>query len=60
MCTEREGLVLFFLTLNPKPSPAESCSIFKPGPGTEPHWGVLYPNGTCVYTVDMTGQLANS
>jgi exo-beta-1,3-glucanase (GH17 family) len=28
----------------------------KPGPGTERHWGILYPNGTNVYSIDMTGQ----
>jgi exo-beta-1,3-glucanase (GH17 family) len=28
----------------------------KPGPGTERHWGMLYPNGTNVYSIDMTGQ----
>ncbi|ONK72559.1 uncharacterized protein A4U43_C04F20680 [Asparagus officinalis] len=28
----------------------------KPGPGTERHWGVLYPNGTRVYDVDLTGE----
>lgn len=29
----------------------------KPGPGTERHWGLLYPNGSEVYPVDLTGKL---
>ncbi|KAK1306212.1 putative glucan endo-1,3-beta-glucosidase A6 [Acorus calamus] len=28
----------------------------KPGPGTERHWGVFYPNRTAVYEVDWTGK----
>ncbi|KAL6009405.1 hypothetical protein ACLOJK_022634 [Asimina triloba] len=28
----------------------------KPGPGTERRWGLLYPNGTEVYEVDLTGR----
>ncbi|KAL3697449.1 hypothetical protein R1sor_011525 [Riccia sorocarpa] len=28
----------------------------KPGPTTERHWGLLYPNGSEVYPVDLTGQ----
>ncbi|KAF0898164.1 hypothetical protein E2562_001811 [Oryza meyeriana var. granulata] len=28
----------------------------KPGPGTERHWGLYYPNGTRVYEVDLTGR----
>lgn len=28
----------------------------KPGPGTERHWGLYYPNGTAVYRVDLTGR----
>nr|CAB3481513.1 unnamed protein product [Digitaria exilis] len=28
----------------------------KPGPGTERHWGLYYPNQTKVYEVDLTGQ----
>lgn len=28
----------------------------KPGPGTERHWGLLYPNATRVYEVDLTGR----
>jgi hypothetical protein len=31
----------------------------KPGPGTERHWGLLYPNGTNVYSIDMTGQMGS-
>lgn len=27
----------------------------KPGPGTERHFGVLYPNGTQVYQIDLSG-----
>ncbi|KAJ4969000.1 hypothetical protein NE237_015701 [Protea cynaroides] len=27
----------------------------KGGPGTERHWGLLFPNGTAVYEIDMTG-----
>ncbi|KAF8365010.1 hypothetical protein HHK36_032987 [Tetracentron sinense] len=27
----------------------------KTGPGTERHWGLLYPNGTGIYEVDLTG-----
>ncbi|KAK8967062.1 putative glucan endo-1,3-beta-glucosidase A6 [Platanthera guangdongensis] len=28
----------------------------KPGPGIERHWGLLYPNGTAVYEVDLKGR----
>ncbi|KAM0864524.1 hypothetical protein ACQ4PT_043864 [Festuca glaucescens] len=28
----------------------------KPGPSTERHWGIYYPNGTAVYEVDLTGR----
>uniref|UniRef100_A0A0E0LX40 glucan endo-1,3-beta-D-glucosidase n=1 Tax=Oryza punctata TaxID=4537 RepID=A0A0E0LX40_ORYPU len=28
----------------------------KPGPGTERHWGLYYPNATWVYEVDLAGQ----
>jgi hypothetical protein len=28
----------------------------KPGPGTERHWGLYYPNETKVYEVDLTGR----
>ncbi|KAI4319300.1 hypothetical protein MLD38_032918 [Melastoma candidum] len=28
----------------------------KPGPGTERHFGVLYPNGTSVYDIDLSGE----
>ncbi|XP_062193053.1 probable glucan endo-1,3-beta-glucosidase A6 [Phragmites australis] len=28
----------------------------KPGPGTERHWGIYYPNATKVYEVDLTGR----
>ncbi|PKA60933.1 putative glucan endo-1,3-beta-glucosidase A6 [Apostasia shenzhenica] len=28
----------------------------KPGPGTERHWGLLYPNGTAVYEIDLRGR----
>lgn len=28
----------------------------KPGPGTERHFGLLYPNGSNVYEIDLTGQ----
>lgn len=28
----------------------------KPGPGTERHWGIYYPNGTAVYQVDLAGR----
>ncbi|KAJ6815545.1 putative glucan endo-1,3-beta-glucosidase A6 [Iris pallida] len=28
----------------------------KGGPGTERHWGLLYPNGTRMYDVDLTGE----
>ncbi|CAA7396189.1 unnamed protein product [Spirodela intermedia] len=28
----------------------------KPGPGTERHWGIFYPNGTGVYGIDLTGK----
>lgn len=28
----------------------------KGGPGTERHWGLLYPNGSRVYDVDLTGK----
>jgi hypothetical protein len=32
----------------------------KPGPATERNWGLLYPNTTSVYPIDMTGQEADS
>uniref|UniRef100_A0A0C9RPR6 glucan endo-1,3-beta-D-glucosidase n=1 Tax=Wollemia nobilis TaxID=56998 RepID=A0A0C9RPR6_9CONI len=32
----------------------------KPGPGTERHWGLLYPNGSNVYDIDLTGKLQDS
>ncbi|KAL6661080.1 hypothetical protein ACP70R_000464 [Stipagrostis hirtigluma subsp. patula] len=28
----------------------------KPGPGTERHWGLYYPNASNVYEVDLTGR----
>ncbi|XP_078435257.1 putative glucan endo-1,3-beta-glucosidase A6 [Wolffia australiana] len=28
----------------------------KPGPGTERRWGILYPNGTEVYGIDLAGK----
>ncbi|XAR58761.1 Glucan endo-1,3-beta-D-glucosidase [Bertholletia excelsa] len=28
----------------------------KPGPGTERHFGLLYPNGTNIYGVDLSGE----
>ncbi|KAK7319762.1 hypothetical protein RJT34_04487 [Clitoria ternatea] len=28
----------------------------KPGPGTERHWGMLHPNGTQIYDIDLTGK----
>lgn len=28
----------------------------KPGPGTERHWGLYYPDGTEVYQIDLTGR----
>lgn len=44
--------------------PAFVFSLFnedlKPGPGTERHWGLLYPNGTAVYSIDMTGQMTDT
>lgn len=32
----------------------------KPGPGTERHFGVLYPNGTHVYQIDLSGETPES
>lgn len=32
----------------------------KGGQGTERHWGLLYPNGTAVYEVDLTGRRPES
>jgi len=32
----------------------------KPGPGTERHWGFVYPNGTTMYEIDLTGKLQDS
>lgn len=32
----------------------------KPGPGTERHFGLLYPNGTGVYGMDLSGATAAS
>lgn len=28
----------------------------KPGPGTERHWGLLHPDGTPMYDIDLTGK----
>ncbi|MED6152309.1 hypothetical protein PIB30_090677, partial [Stylosanthes scabra] len=30
----------------------------KPGPGTERHWGLLHPDGTPLYEIDLTGKSA--
>lgn len=32
----------------------------KPGPGTERHFGVLYPNGSNVYGIDLSGRTPDS
>uniref|UniRef100_A0A6N2MB80 glucan endo-1,3-beta-D-glucosidase n=1 Tax=Salix viminalis TaxID=40686 RepID=A0A6N2MB80_SALVM len=32
----------------------------KTGPGTERHWGLLHPNGTSMYQIDLTGKRASS
>ncbi|XP_059296152.1 probable glucan endo-1,3-beta-glucosidase A6 [Lycium ferocissimum] len=32
----------------------------KPGPGTERHFGLLYPNGTNVYGIDLSGKTSES
>ncbi|XP_059452313.1 probable glucan endo-1,3-beta-glucosidase A6 [Corylus avellana] len=32
----------------------------KPGPGTERHFGLLYPNGSGVYGIDLTGETPES
>lgn len=32
----------------------------KPGPGTERHWGLLYPNGSSVYEIDLEGKMPES
>ncbi|KHG25787.1 putative glucan endo-1,3-beta-glucosidase A6 -like protein [Gossypium arboreum] len=32
----------------------------KPGPGTERHFGLLYPNGTNVYGIDLSGKTPDS
>eukprot|EP00253_Pinus_taeda_P006574 PITA_06574 len=32
----------------------------KSGPGTERHWGFVYPNGTLMYEIDLTGKLQDS
>lgn len=31
----------------------------KMGQGTEKHWGVMFPNGTNVYSIDMTGAMSD-
>ncbi|KAG0580923.1 hypothetical protein M758_4G213600 [Ceratodon purpureus] len=31
----------------------------KTGQGTEKHWGVMFPNGTNVYSIDMTGTMSD-
>ncbi|XP_015961944.1 probable glucan endo-1,3-beta-glucosidase A6 [Arachis duranensis] len=44
------------------PIPTYIFSLFnenqKPGPGTERHWGLLHPDGTPVYQIDLTGKSA--
>lgn len=32
----------------------------KPGPGTERHFGLLYPNGTNIYGIDLSGKTPES
>lgn len=32
----------------------------KPGPGTERHFGLLYPSGSYIYEIDLSGQTAKS
>ncbi|XP_050207186.1 probable glucan endo-1,3-beta-glucosidase A6 [Mercurialis annua] len=32
----------------------------KPGPGTERHFGLLYPNGTNIYEIDLSGETPES
>ncbi|GAB2282438.1 hypothetical protein Dimus_016981 [Dionaea muscipula] len=32
----------------------------KPGPGTERHWGLFYPNGSAVYPIDLSGETPSS
>ncbi|TYJ27267.1 hypothetical protein E1A91_A07G174800v1 [Gossypium mustelinum] len=32
----------------------------KPGPGTERHFGLLYPNGSNVYAIDLSGKTPDS
>ncbi|KAK9734082.1 hypothetical protein RND81_04G114000, partial [Saponaria officinalis] len=32
----------------------------KVGQGTERHWGLLYPNGSNIYPIDLTGQTSES
>ena len=32
----------------------------KPGPGTERHFGLLYPNGSSVYDIDLSGRTPES
>ena len=46
-----------------RPGANISVSVFalhnenqKPGPGTESHFGLLYPNETIVYDIDLFGQ----
>ncbi|XP_042419102.1 probable glucan endo-1,3-beta-glucosidase A6 [Zingiber officinale] len=45
--------------------PGEAMPVFifslynenqKPGPGTERHWGLLYPNGKRIYPIDLSGR----
>ncbi|KAF3787613.1 putative glucan endo-1-3-beta-glucosidase [Nymphaea thermarum] len=47
-----------------KPIPTYIFSLYnenqKPGPGTERHWGLLYPNGSAIYEVDLTGRRPES
>ncbi|CAN4104586.1 unnamed protein product [Withania somnifera] len=32
----------------------------KDGPGTERHWGLLHPNGSSVYDIDLTGKVPDT
>jgi hypothetical protein len=32
----------------------------KPGAATEQHWGLLYPNGTAVYSINLAGSSSSS
>lgn len=70
--TYNRNVVKKFLAKPPAGTPARPCKVLpsfifalynenqKPGPGTERHFGLLYPNGTSVYEIGLNGDKPKS